>query len=806
MKNPSTEQIAAYLAWRDKGMEVGETCHAAASVSNDDTAAVAMCENQVTSNNEIDYYFAFYCDISANFETAELVSNKAVAYLGSSTTSDLLTLMHNRTGHGNLRMLIEANKSKLVNGLKIEDKHIRKFIKSDKHVCDICARAKITRVSFNKIHAVRGQELGDYISCDIAVFKNCPSRERYLYVVQFLDHATKYAWVYPMKTRDEFIEKLRDLIDVKLKSFGAKIKHYHADGGTELISKQVLNLLKREGARYTWNPAETPQLNSTSERRFRTLSERTLSMLLRSSLPVDFWWDAYEASNYITNRLPTKTAKGYQTPFEGVFKEIPDLSNLRVWGCKVYLKIPKNYMRKDWREKATSGYLMGYSMEGEMGYKIYVPEISDIVVGVNCLFNEVIPTYAEEYFHELNKMQFEMVKIPGVVNDFDHLVGVRYTDDELNLEFETTRITTYKGLIVGFRAPVLRDGKLGREEKSPIHIADIVKMCGSSNLSTRVGPNSLEKIRGILKHVVPSAGEAQGHRLRSREEQGDFPRRGKVRFDLQELDQEGHDESRRAAGVTDISVANSKSTDSTMRSAHDTKSLDKNRKQKDDVMQDTERDPNRSSAAVHEGVRETALRHKSEQGLYPSRIVTRYDASSSEAKIDRPVDQMNPRIPDQDSVDVDTGVDIFVNHKWNKPEVPAKRLKTPRKLTNVTKIGNVYAVPGEQTLVEDELQEAATGSDEVAPETYNQAVKDSNWRESMKNEIKALKNRGCWRVVPTPSGIRLIKSKYVYKLKKDWTGRVTKRKLRLVVQGFLQQAEVDFNETYAQLPRQSHFD
>ena len=206
-----------------------------------------------------------------------------------------------------------------------------------------------------------------------------------MYVVQFLDHATKYAWVYPMKTRDEFVEKLRDLIDVKLKSHGVKIKHYHADGGAELISKLVLALLKREGARYTWNPAETPELHSTSERRFRTIGERTLSMLLRSSLPIEFWWDAYETSNYITNRLPTKTSKGYQTPFEGVFKEIPDLKNLRVWGCKTYLKIPKNYLRKDWRGNATSGYLMGYSVEGEKGYKIYVPELSDTVVEVNCL-------------------------------------------------------------------------------------------------------------------------------------------------------------------------------------------------------------------------------------------------------------------------------------------------------------------------------------------------------------------------------------------------------------------------------------
>ena len=114
-----------------------------------------------------------------------------------------------------------------------------------------------------------------------------------MYVIQFLDHATNYCWVYPMKTRDESIEKLRDLVGVQLKRFQVTIKHYHADGAAELIGKQVVQILKREGATYSWNPADTPELNATTERKFRTLGERTLCMMLRSGLPVDFWWDAY---------------------------------------------------------------------------------------------------------------------------------------------------------------------------------------------------------------------------------------------------------------------------------------------------------------------------------------------------------------------------------------------------------------------------------------------------------------------------------------------------------------------------------
>ena len=109
----------------------------------------------------------------------------------------------------------------------------------------------------------------------------------------------------------------------------------------------------------------------------------------------------------------------------------------------------------------------------------------------------------------------------------------------------------------------MRDGKLGKEEKSPIHIADIVKICGMSNLSIREEPGPAKKTRGILLRGVSTTGDALESRTRSREEKGGFPKRIKIRFDLQELDhQSGHDESRRRAGVADISSVNSKSSDS----------------------------------------------------------------------------------------------------------------------------------------------------------------------------------------------------------------------------------------------------
>ena len=96
------------------------------------------------------------------------------------------------------------------------------------------------------------------------------------------------------------------------------------------------------------------------------------------------------------------------------------------------------------------------------------------------MFNEIIPTYTEEYYNELKKLKYKLVEDNRDVGSYQHLVGMSYIDDEEQFEFQTTRVVEYQGLIVAYRAMVLEDGSLGREEKSPIHVLDVVRMMGIS--------------------------------------------------------------------------------------------------------------------------------------------------------------------------------------------------------------------------------------------------------------------------------------------------------------------------------------
>ena len=139
-----------------------------------------------------------------------------------------------------------------------------------------------------------------------------------------------------------------------------------------------------------------------------------------------------------------------------------------------------------------------------------------------------------------------------------------------------------------------------------------------------------------------------------------------------------------------------------------------------------------------------------------------------------PVSQRWAMIPEDEARDIDD---------WEGP-----RSKSGRPIRS--KLAMLASSASEQPTKEPRTaKEALTGPDK------------EKWMISMEAEIANIESKGAWKGARLPRGQKLVGSKWVFKIKEDAEGNVTKYKSRVVAQGYSQCPGVDYEETNAPVGR-----
>ncbi|RVX06246.1 Copia protein [Vitis vinifera] len=91
---------------------------------------------------------------------------------------------------------------------------------------------------------------------------------------------------------------------------------------------------------------------------------------------------------------------------------------------------------------------------------------------------------------------------------------------------------------------------------------------------------------------------------------------------------------------------------------------------------------------------------------------------------------------------------------------------------------------------------ATSLDDTQVPNTIQEALKISEWKKAVQDEIDALEKNGTWTITDLPVGKRPVGCKWIFTIKYKADGSVERFKARLVARGFTQSYGIDYQETF----------
>ena len=155
----------------------------------------------------------------------------------------------------------------------------------------------------------------------------------FLYYVIFVDHFTKYTWLYPLKNKSDttfIFENFKQLVE---KYFQTPILIVYSDGGGEYAGLHPA--LSKHGIQHLYSSPHTSLIVGTAERQHRHNLETTLTLLHQASIPLQFWLVACQTIIYLINRMPIPLLDN-KSPFQTLFHTSPYYLELKIFGCLCY--------------------------------------------------------------------------------------------------------------------------------------------------------------------------------------------------------------------------------------------------------------------------------------------------------------------------------------------------------------------------------------------------------------------------------------------------------------------------------------
>ena len=205
------------------------------------------------------------------------------------------------------------------------------------------------------------------------------------YFLTILDDHSRCTWTYLIQNKMQVFKVIESFFAMVNTQFHTQIKCIRSDNGTEIIQDQCTSFFLSKGVLHQKSLAGVPQQNGRVERKHKHLLEVARALKFHAHMPTKFWGDCILTATFLINHLPSSVLN-WTAPFEILYKQSPDYSMLKVFGCLCYAH---TRTKDKFMPRAARCVFLGYSF-GQKGYKVYDLTTHKCFVTRDVLFKEDI--------------------------------------------------------------------------------------------------------------------------------------------------------------------------------------------------------------------------------------------------------------------------------------------------------------------------------------------------------------------------------------------------------------------------------
>jgi hypothetical protein len=274
-----------------------------------------------------------------------------------------------------------------LNRMHLLHKQFPYIIVDNKGVCDICHLAKHKKLPYaNSMN--KADKPFDMIHFDIWGPINTKSLHGHSYFLTAVDDYSIFTWITLMKHKSEARKHLKDFIQLIETQHNSKVKVIRTDNGVEFI---MLAFYASKGIMHHTSCVESPEQNGRVERKHQHLLNIGRSLLYQAKIPKMFWSYAIQHATFFINRILTPYLDN-KSPYEMMNNNLPDLTNLKVFGSLAYASTLHAHRTK-LEPRSRTCIFLGYK-SGVKGTILYDLNSKEILVSRNVIHHDHILPYA----------------------------------------------------------------------------------------------------------------------------------------------------------------------------------------------------------------------------------------------------------------------------------------------------------------------------------------------------------------------------------------------------------------------------